>query len=563
MKRYLPFILSLLILGGCKEEAEFPNHNLYILITDTPVVDANSVTFNANLESEGSDAILERGFVVTRNFNQDEWGKWGYPPLESITETHKISLDGAFSLKLEGDWDTGVTCTVYAYVKTSGYNYQGGEVSFEPQGGLPPVIHSVTPEILSKSGTLTIRGENFSKYKSRNMVYLDEIKCHIEEATENELVVQYSIDYIGPYYLKVISGNGETKGEKPLDMPGLKIQSVSPSNIYSGSVFTVQVEEYDGQSDISVYIGRQSARVLGKTSQEITCLCPTIEDGKDIELHIYLLNKKISTPNFSIQVPKLWEKQQAVAVRFTTYQIIENEAYGILDDRLYWFNKASCQWEIISSLPEQVSIGVFFGKGDYLYAGTFQYNFELFKYHIPSKQWEKCVNEIHGRFVSSNIILGEWIEDEYYISSYVFNPDRSTIEITWIKYLPATDTWTELNGNMDDYYRFFHIAGKTYCLSDNSLYEYNIDQQIKGELFYTFPSYVNISNQKYTMRRIGSIIYFESLMCVFGFDFVNKTFKSYGSPFYLPYYGYDFVLMFNEGVFVGCNQNSVYKYIGE
>ncbi|NDW13755.1 hypothetical protein D0T50_12765 [Bacteroides sp. 214] len=556
MKQYLPFILLLLFLYGCKEETELPSYDLYLLETNTPIVSNYGVTFTANLKRESSDEIIERGFVITHNYDKNKW----YHPNNPVVEKHDIPLDGEFRLKIENEWDPGIGCSVHAYIKTSKYNYQGKEVHFTPKGNQPPIINSVTPEVLSNTGYLTITGNHFSKHLIRNKVYLNGVECYIMEATTTELKVSYSIDYIGSYYLKVVSRGVEVQKEIPLDMPGLKIKSISPQQIYGGKEFTIQVEGYDRLSSISVIIGGKAAYILEENSQEIRCLCPTIPDGINTEVYIYIPKERISTAKFKIQVPKFWENKNVKSSESSRYQVIGNEAYGMSEYGIQQFNKKNHQWENITAFPESVNFNLFFGKGDYIYVGGS--NNILLKYYIPGNKWEKCKNTIHPLVSRNNI--GEWIDDEYYISDFSYNNwvPRNIL----IKYSPESDTWTELNDNMDNHYRFFHISDKTYCLSGNSLYEYNIKQQVKGKLFYTFPSYVNVSERIYNIKRTGNIIYFDSghydPMYLFGFDFSNKTFKSYGTPI-TYFYGFNFVLLFNEDMFVGCSQDYVYKYIGE
>ncbi|MDL2247386.1 IPT/TIG domain-containing protein [Bacteroides sp. OttesenSCG-928-J23] len=558
MKQYLPFILLLsLLLNGCKDEAELPDYNLYFLQTDTPIVDNYGVTFTASLKKESSDEIIERGFIITHNYDLDNW----FEPRQSSVETHSIPLDGEFSLKIEDEWDVGIECSVHAYMKTSRYNYRGEEVHFTPRGNHPPIITSVTIEKLDKYGRFTIHGKHFSKHPSRNKVYLNEVECIIKKATETELQVAYSVNKIETYYLRVITRGVEVKKETPLDLPGIKIKSISPPNIRSGKEFTIQVEDYDRQSMISVSVGGQSAEILEENSQEIRCLCPTIPDGKDTEVCIYLSYYNFSTPGFKVQVDKVWEKQNATASGSLRYQVIENEAYSVSEYGIQRFNKRSCYWEYFASFPEPMYPEFFFGKGDYLYVGGPDNT--LFKYYIPGDKWEKCTNEVHPNF--SGITMGEWIDDEYYISSLAYD-ENWNYKFILIKYSPETDTWTEFNDNIDGYYRFFNVSGKTYCLSGNELYEYDIRQRTKGKLFYTFPLYSDISSRIYDIKRTGNIMYFDcghyDPMYLFGFDFSNKTFKSYGTPINY-FYGFTFVLLFNEGMFVGCNQDYVYKYIGE
>lgn len=567
MKLRLTFILFLLVLCySCKDETELPTHQLYHLVTDHPAIDNDGVTFTATLKLTGAATITERGFVVTRNYSRGD-GYWFDP----ITETHAIGLDEDFRLRLEGDWDTNAQSTVYAYMKTATYNYQGETVEFTPKGSSAPKIYSVTPESGERYGTMIIKGKNFSQHLYRNEVYLGGNKCYIQKATSTELTVNFSVNQIGYHDLVVSVGGVETKLQNAFYLDGPRILSVSPDDIYTGREVTITVENFNKEMDIYVSIGEKSAYIFEKEDNYIKVLCPTIEDGKNTFLHIYFQKEQIVTPNIHINVPKNWTSTgTSTTSPGIRYIISENEGYGFTyESELLKFNKNRTQWEVLSYFNNDIHPYAIFGKGDYVYIAGPERDNELVNslliYHIPTNTWKKSPTSLPIRLPSSNI--GTWIDNEYYISAGSYTVYAHTL----FKYSPQTDTWTVLNDNLEYFPKLLTAGNKIYALISYhvsiqiGLYEFDLAQQKLGELIYTFPSYCS-DIYLYGLMQGNDHIYFDighhDPMYLFSFDLINKELKSLGSPM-TYFYGFKFILPFQEGIYAGCNYYQVYKYIGK
>ena len=576
MKRYLLFILLLPVLCySCKDDAVIPQYAFYQLVTNSPLVNSTGVTFTAKLEGSCEDVIIERGFVLTRKFTRNDYG---YVRVEPITETYKISLDGEFQLRLEDDFDPALECSVYAYISTTKYNYRGESLDFSSGGSIRPIIHSVTPERGSKSGSLIVRGENFSKYVSRNKVYMikdgREFECNVSAATQTELTVEYStLDRIGYYDLKVkVTGAEEVILDDVYYYEEPKIHAISPGKVFVGDIITIEFENFSSYANVSVSVGGENIFIREQSDSYIKFICPLVEVGQRANIDIYFPDEQVRISDIDVMIHQSWKSVQQYTLssdeRYNIfdqkYVIVNNEAYGIYSDGLWKFDKGRLLWKRISSFPWNIYTRIIFGKGDFIYIiGQDDYGMHaLYKYDISNDQWDKLSHPLLGQ--TAYVHSGEWINNEYYISA------NSTMEYNkhiLLRYLPGTNIWE--SSDMDNSYRFFAVEGKAYAMRDKKLYEYDIILQKEGNLFFEFPEYANMETlDRDTFNSIirkNGVIYFTqwhyNSVYLFKLDLISREIKSLGAPIDLSY-GYDHVLPFEEGLYVRC-KDAGYEYIGE
>lgn len=569
MKSRLVLILFILVFCySCKDEAEIPDHGLYRLTTNNPVIENGGVIFSATIDVEGVDLVEERGFIVSRNYADYDGSLY-----ETIVENHAIPLDGDFRLRLEGDWDPTISSSVYAYVKTKKYNYKGELIEFTPNGSTEPKIHSVTLEAVGKSGTLTIKGENFSRIWYRNRVYLGELECELLEFSPTELVANCYLSLFGDYDVTVSVAGMETKFPNAFYIPPPKILSVSPDNISTWEEIVIMLEDFSKENEIIVNIGEGSASIIEKEDNYIRVLCPVIEEGKDLSVTIYFPEQKFWTSGYNVTAPQNWTSMN---VRSSSsgiqYIISENEAYSITREMgLCQFNKKKYEWEPLSQCTHNVTPITIFGKGKYIYVAAYEILDDepvpsLFIYNLANDSWQK--NQTLIPMMIDQGALGVWVNDDYYLTT------RHPLHYNYmlVKYSPQTDAWTIVNENLGEYY-FELVTAESkvyaYFISSCELYVFDLEQQKLGELVYTLPSYLfEINYVRCEMRHNNDYIYLGAglyhPMCIFSFNLVNMEFKALGFP-EARFYELDFILPFQEALYIGCkDQNSyVYKYIGK
>ena len=553
MKPYFNLLFILFVLCvSCKEEAEMPPSIFYELITDHPIVDSTGVTFTASYKAIGVADVTNRGFIVTHNFGLDSYTTKAYP----------ISLDGEFSLRIETDWIPGMKSTVYAYMETAKYNYQGEIVDFIPEGVSLPVIHSVSPGHGGISGCMIIRGENFSQHKSRVSVSLGETSCWIEKVTPTELTVYYDLDQTGFHDLKVRIGELEVVLKDAYYLDGVEILSVSPNEIYSVEIFTIEVRNFRQDMPVSVFIGRNYVTILEKTDNQIKCLCPNIPDGIDTQLYIYMQDEYIRTPDINITVPLNWNLIFSDNPSFGGKRIVvDNDNYTIFNNEIRLFKSDSNvpEWTTVTTLPSEIDGTVFFGKGDCIYVGGEELykrkTYSLYKYHISGRYWEKCEKEIP--FQLSPNYLGEWIDNEYYIMTPLYDAYST------FGYSPENDTWTLRKRTVENY-NLFSVGDQVYALLGGELHEYDMKQQKRVKLVYEFTPREVRRYDAYKIERRGNIIYFGVGNTLFYFDLVSKELNSLPSPRH-DIWGFDFIFPIGDALYVGCKSTSgyeVYEYVG-
>lgn len=560
MKIHIPFLLSLLLLCmGCAE-AELPVREYYKLSINTPAVDANGVTFAATVSGVEGEPIVERGFLLERHFRNSQWYD------DTVLETYYVPLEGTFQYRVENDWDAGVTCKISAFMRTKSHKYSSEKVEFVPLGSPQPVVHSITPQNGGHSGNIVIRGENFSEISWRIRVYLGGEQCELLSVSQNELTVTYSGLYlVGDYDLQVYVGDKKVVVDKAFHVNGPRIVSVSPSTVYPGLELIVEVDDFDPSKNVEVRVGYVSAYVLEKTTNRIRCICPWIEEeATSANLHLFLRDEDIYTPAVTVQLQKLWANLGVEGTEpESPYIILGNEGYAIPAYTIRKFDKTRLAWQNLAPFPDNFNAVAFFGKGDYLYlVGTGIYvgePYTTFKFHLPTQTWTEISDPFPVQLSVPN--YGEWVGGEYYLSGYCYDSG-----ICLLKFNPLTETWTLVNNQMSNLYRFFSINNKVYALLERSLYEYDMDKQVRGKLVYEFPAYLDIYWS--TILCKDNLLYGASASMsdsrnIFSFDLERLELKPLGLPFGY-YYGFSFILPFREGLWVGTvyPQSGVYEYIG-
>ncbi len=548
-------MLALLLLCYSCDEAELPFRPYYKLVANAPLLDASSATFSATVSGVEGDEIIERGFVVVRNFIQNN------SPSRVLEDTYPVPLNEEFECRFGQDWEVGTNGTVYAYMNTKGQKYRSETVRFSPSTPRKPIIHSVTPKSNDKGyGTMIVLGENFTTMLSRVRVYLNDVLCTVKTVGMNELVVGYSVSQIGYYDVKVCVGDEDGTMEKGFCLEGPKLVSVSSSDIYSGLELTIDLDGFDAGIAVNVIIGDSDCTILEKSTNKIRCICPRFYPGMtSVDLFLYFPDKMIKTDKYPLSIRDLWTFLGVYSSSLGwAYFIHENEGYSWGWSEIRHYNKSKNSWEDLTRYTNYVYPTFIFSNGQYLYVvgdeNSESAGVVMYTYHLSTGVWAKSQHLVPKSI--SGYSSGHWINGEYYLC----DPYNG---VSLMKYTPNTDTWTVLNDHVGNPYRLFAVGNKVYALFANSLYEYNVAQQVRGQLVYEFPSRFNIVS--YDIRCNGNLFYFFSGGVFFSFDLELLELKLMGCP-YGYYSSYDFILPFHEGVYVGTSASvgdgNVYKYIG-
>jgi hypothetical protein len=180
--RILLFFVCTLLLSYCEEETSKPRS--YPRVNSFPVSDISEggATFNAELNSLGSEPIIQHGFV------------WGLYAELDIKRSDRILLGtvnkiGPFSTKVFSTFIKGKEYTVKPFVQTAEHIVYGIVNNFVSLGSDAPTITGYEPHSARWMDTLTIRGKNFSYVGLENVVKLDEVNCWVASSTDTTIVV--------------------------------------------------------------------------------------------------------------------------------------------------------------------------------------------------------------------------------------------------------------------------------------------------------------------------------------------------------------------------------------
>jgi hypothetical protein len=176
------------LLGTCEET---PQPRAYPRVNSLPVtnITEEGATFNADLFSLGTETITEYGFV---------WGTTNNP---SLNDDRRIlpgipSGTGVFSTEITTALTEGLEYTVKPYIITEEHTVYGKPVTFISLGSLAPEITGFEPDSATWNDTLIIRGKNFSRISSNNLVRLNQIECFSIRSTDTTVFLRVPINLI-------------------------------------------------------------------------------------------------------------------------------------------------------------------------------------------------------------------------------------------------------------------------------------------------------------------------------------------------------------------------------
>lgn len=464
--RNIIILSALVVISSCKKEIE-KIYKEYTEVELSEISTSNSgAAFKAEILSFGKYKILEYGFV------------WAEEKSKPVLSDFKISLGtnlttSEFSTTVQSDLAKGKKYYVRAYVQTGKYLIYSKEKVFTSEGSLAPEISSFSPSSGLDGTFVTIKGKNFSKIASRNIVKIGPGEAKVTSATENEIVIQTPyVSYSGDFKITVEAADQTATSKNSYSIIGPIITSVTPEQIKQGDIVTIRGHNLKiGNYPTYASINESGATTVTLDTNKMVVIVPIIREYQTLQSGLKVtVNNKIATYNLSLL--QTWFKMNSlnsVAVQNDLFSITDR-GYCLVNKKLYEYSPGDNSWNFKSDFPGNISSGSFkMVIGNKLYMGggltSDQTNSkEFWKYDQSTNGWTR-LSDINDY----NTALSPWsfsLDGLGYIWSRNGN--------FWC-FNPASGQWISKNPiqNSDDINGAVILNNKAYISRGRSLWEYN------------------------------------------------------------------------------------------
>lgn len=453
--RYVVGLLLAVVLASCEEtlpefdvtmvtlKAEWKNSDLHL----SPDADLASGV-----------EILEQGFVLELPVC-NPGGYWmDYPDIREKRTVKVPAGTAQYTFPSEG-WKEGLSCSVYAYVKTGSGNFRSSVMELKtpvpPEVEFTGVVHQ--PDASGPwygGGTLVIEGNNFHGASAR--VYVDGYELGVVEGSPGRIVARYGgsmWNQAGEYPVRVNVAGRDYDLSQKMVMEGIQILSIEPERPRYGELVKMYLRKpVPGNIlQIGTNFWEVNPEVVEDTDEYVTFRMPEYPADK---FEFTLLDQfAVRSQPFTIKVepswmevaldPAIWDGQ-SLDVNSQAYH--QGKSYFSNADHtaLMVFDPVAAGWQKVAypDIPNrewafhQVKLC---GWGDWLYMyaciirdssveGGFARWQYLYRLGLKTGQWELLgegeVTDSAQAYVAMDLVATE--EGVIYLLEEGFNPDSYT-----------------------------------------------------------------------------------------------------------------------------------------
>ncbi len=473
MKTIVSVCCALLLLSfySCGE-AELPPRKGAVVSVSADWED-HAFHFMAKADILGDVEIEERGFVFTSpEIHNGEWVDWG-----KEVHTFAIPEKAPFEYTYAGYWVAGLSCNVYAYIKTKNGNYRSDYL--ELRTGDHPTVEVTgvrnVPDgqgIWHGGGTLYIEGKGFPSNKELVKVlvsteFSDEghyTALDIISASSEQIVAVYPPHYWyirGEYPISLAVAGDKHLLEQKFIVEGAMIVGYEPAYPRHGETVTLLLDDFlaDDPFTLDPLISvehKKDVKITEVADNRITVYIPPVPIN---QLTFFFTDKYgIQAPPVTIPIAPSW---QDADLPYQGYFSAVNVDYCLLQNKAYFYNYQKrtvlcfdTQSQSFSSFPmvdypnNEYNANIrFFGWGDYLYAAIavcrlgdgivdfrrWQY---MYRYNLKTEGWER-LNDVDEEILLLDYASFGPCWDDGIV--YSMDGDRNNL----MEYLPETDTWQQ------------------------------------------------------------------------------------------------------------------------
>ena len=329
MKRisYIWSVLLAILLVSCEEQ--LPKFDVTTIKVKAEWID-HDLHLSSSVDIASEVEILEQGFVLELPVFESS-GYWNdhNDAREKRTVKVPVGTDVSYVLLSEG-WEPELTCTVYAYVKTSTGNYRSHVEQLKTTEPKKPEFTNLIHIPSEKGpyyggGKLIIEGKNLTATKESVSVYLAGIPLDVVKVESERITALYPAmqwNQTGEYIVKFKKGKREYILPQKMGIDGIQILSINPEKPRHGEKVTMYLENFTPgyiKAHIASNVINVDIEILEQTEEYITFHAP---EYPSTHFEIQLQDKYgIWSASFVIDINTLWKKLDLADVGLESVQL--------------------------------------------------------------------------------------------------------------------------------------------------------------------------------------------------------------------------------------------------
>jgi len=228
----------------------------------------SGAVFNAEIITGGDWEIIDHGFV----WEESRALSLEFSEMVSLGPVQKI---GKFSAKISTTIEKGILYYVKAYIKTSDRLIYAQEVAFIGSGSCGPVIERFEPQNGDIGDTITIIGNNYSRFIEKMVVEFGNHRSQITYLsgdTLNTIVPEYFDDTLSFISVSILGNSTTSENSFLLNPP--KINSFEPVSGYQNDEITIIGKNFiPGYTDL--YFDSTQIEIRSLKSTSLQCVIPS------------------------------------------------------------------------------------------------------------------------------------------------------------------------------------------------------------------------------------------------------------------------------------------------
>jgi hypothetical protein len=508
--KYILLISVIIVIVSCKKDTgpvqkEYPD----VLLNKITEISSKGVTFKATADNLSKYEILDYGFV---------WSESDHRPTISDIKLSlgKALKPGSFSADVNTDLAAGKKYNVRAYVQNSKYLVYSKEEVFTSLGSLAPEISSFTPAKGLDGTIVTIKGKNFSKTLSRNIVKIGSAASEVLSADENEIQIKTPlVDYSGDYKVTVKVADQTASSASFYTIIGPIISSVSPVQVRPGDLITITGHNLtiNGQQTL-VTISGTNADIYTADTNKVVAIVPIIRNSGGLIINI---GHKVANSVSGITLLQTWFTSSSLQYGIDRSELfsINMRGYALVTRKLYEYNPDTDSWSYKTDFPGNIYSGSFkfiIGNKLYMGGGTWSdlngqiYSKEFWCYDPQMNIWTR-LNDLSN---SSNNGVNPWAFSVNGLGYISYNG------YLWC-YNPQTNQWLQKTIMPNGLYWSGSIVINNipYYMNGNNLWKYNVvDDQFSLKttcpLRYSLTGGIGLNDIGYFMDNSGNTYKYNS-----------------------------------------------------
>jgi len=317
----LTFCLGLfLLIAGCEKEKVLPREFPKLRTMEVSDISTEGAAFEGVIEKEGSEPIIDWGFVW--DINQNPKIETAEYYLESYSPGKNALQRDVLSTLIAGEH-----YSVKFFARTASYAVYGNEVVFESLGSRGPEISSFFPEQGPLGTQVSIHGTGFRQVEIGNIVRFDTVRAEVLSTSDTVLVVTVpSSLQAKKVKVSVQVADERYTSAKDFEVLGATISSFYPKSGTIGDTVTIEGNYlWSSSAETQVFFYNSASQLIEQSENKLRVLVPDVLDSSTATIGLKLGNQTTNASDrFTFTKPEIISITPETANSGDTLTIVGN-----------------------------------------------------------------------------------------------------------------------------------------------------------------------------------------------------------------------------------------------